>query len=215
VAIDMSSGGGKDEDDVVGDGSLGEEGPPKPEESDISSLPIQAGVGILLPPSMAPEVTALSCKVGDNSAAGRLFISSFAVEPAVAGLKSGSSLTMGGRSSDWLGFTASKLPGRGPANVCRGLGESLLSFSSGAPSLDATPLASTALVAEAEMAEEALFKVAMGLADEDSLGAATCSAMAGAIASVLLPAGISGDEVREPPPADPEPALRASLGSRS
>ncbi len=31
LSIDMSSGGGKDEDDKVGDGSLGEEGPPKPE----------------------------------------------------------------------------------------------------------------------------------------------------------------------------------------
>jgi hypothetical protein len=39
VAIDMSSGGGKDEDDVVGDGSLGEEGPPKPEESDSLLCP--------------------------------------------------------------------------------------------------------------------------------------------------------------------------------
>jgi hypothetical protein len=50
LSIDMSSGGGKDEDDKVGDGSLGEEGPPKPEESDMSSLPSQAGVSILLPP---------------------------------------------------------------------------------------------------------------------------------------------------------------------
>jgi hypothetical protein len=39
LSIDMSSGGGKDEDDVVGDGSSGEEGPPKPEESDSLLCP--------------------------------------------------------------------------------------------------------------------------------------------------------------------------------
>lgn len=156
VAMDMSSGGGKDKDDAVGDGSLGEEGPPKLDESDISSLPNHVEVDVLT--STAPEDTALSCKVGDSSAAGRLFISSFAVE-LVAGLKSGSNLTMGGRSSDWLGFTGSKLPGRGPASVSRGLGESFLSFSSCVPSLDPTPLASTMLVVEAEMVEEALVTI--------------------------------------------------------
>lgn len=170
------------------------------------------------------EPANLSCEFGESKAAGRFFVpSSLDVEP-VAGLKSGSNFTIGGRSSDWLVFTASNdtpTAGRSPIG---GLGEPLLSFSSVVQSLDATPLAivatavapigaTEALAATAEVWPVEGFKVALV-----SLDATTGSTeiATGALASEeLLPAGISGEEVREPPPPDPEPALRVSLGSRS
>lgn len=225
AAIDMSNGGGHEEDDVVGDGSFidGDDGP-KPDETGNSSLPNQD-----LLPSDDPANANFSCEVGDRSAGGRILTSSFDDELLV-GLKSGSNLTIGGRSSDWFGFTGSNDPGRGPTRGSGGLGEPLLSFSSGVPSLDATPLAKAAMlvVAGTERVEEgALVSPAAEVctteeeedeeaATADSLGAAvSCSPVAGGLASELLPAGISGEEVREPPPADTEPALRVSLGSRS
>ena len=207
AAIDMSSGGGHE--DVVGDGSLGED------ETGISScLPTQAAL-----PASVEAAAFSSRKDGDRSAGGRLLTSSFDVELLLTGLKSGSNLTMGGKSSD-LTPGGSNDPGRGPTSERGGLGEPLLSFSSGVPSLDATPLGRAAVAAAAVAvlvagAEGAAVEGAAVRAAEGSLdGAASCSP-AGGLASELFPAGISGDEVREPPPAEPEPALRVSLGSRS
>lgn len=165
AAIDMSNGGGQEEDeedeDVVGDDILGDGGP-KP-DPDISSLPNQSdetGLPSDTPSPHPTEPVPFSCEPGDNNEAGRFLPSSLlVVEEPVTGLKSGSSLTMGGRSSDWLALTASTWndpapPARETSEVSGGLGEPLLSLSSNEPSPDATPLAKAPLAAATEAVVE-------------------------------------------------------------
>lgn len=79
----------------------------------------------------------------------------------------------------------------------------------------ATPAGATPTLEEEEVGlvnAAAWVAVLFSAADEPAFSPADEFAAA---ASELLPAGTSGDDVREPPPADPEPALRVSLGSGS
>lgn len=119
AAIDMSRGGGHedeeddDEDDAVGDGNLGEDGAKPEAAGPISSLPIQGKTGGAVLLASAADALHLSCEAGERRApAGRLFTSSLADVVVAVGLKSGSSFTIGGKSSDWPAFTDSNVRGR-------------------------------------------------------------------------------------------------------
>lgn len=148
-----------------------------------------------------------------------------------AGLKSGSSFTIGGKSSvAWFDLFGSKAPlAREVDGELAGL-SSAFSVSLGPAPIPLTTTTGVALVEAGlaafgmEAATVSLLLLMEGAETDDSEESAVgiCSANTGTETAFLLPA-ISGDELREPPPADvdpgpepeAEPALRASLGSKS